>query len=241
MQVVILAAGRGERFSRDGYVLPKPLIPVRGKAMIQYAVENVLPLTDEPIIICPAHLKFNIWGLAQTICSPQIIGVKHTQSGAALSLLSATAALDEQQPVMVVDCDSIVSPSTLTAFASWATTEFTDHGATSALVAFRPLDGSARYSFVEHTGSLVRRVVEKRRVSEVATAGIHSWASWLGLRHCVASAAAAGDTLNGELYLAPVHNYSERALLYEIRADELHSVGTPEQLEAYEQETSSVK
>ena len=41
MNVLIPMAGLGSRFSKEGYTLPKPLINVNGKPMIQLVVENL--------------------------------------------------------------------------------------------------------------------------------------------------------------------------------------------------------
>lgn len=43
VQFVIPMAGAGSRFQKAGYKLPKPLIPVLGKPMIQLVVENLTP------------------------------------------------------------------------------------------------------------------------------------------------------------------------------------------------------
>jgi NDP-sugar pyrophosphorylase family protein len=43
INIVIPMAGEGSRFSQAGYDLPKPLIPVIGKPMIQWVIENIKP------------------------------------------------------------------------------------------------------------------------------------------------------------------------------------------------------
>ena len=39
MQIVIPMSGFGERFRKAGYSVPKPLIMIDGKTIIQYVVE----------------------------------------------------------------------------------------------------------------------------------------------------------------------------------------------------------
>ena len=41
MNILIPMAGAGSRFKENGYKLPKPLIDVNGKPMIQHVVENI--------------------------------------------------------------------------------------------------------------------------------------------------------------------------------------------------------
>jgi Nucleoside-diphosphate-sugar pyrophosphorylase involved in lipopolysaccharide biosynthesis/translation initiation factor 2B, gamma/epsilon subunits (eIF-2Bgamma/eIF-2Bepsilon) len=41
LNIVVPMAGRGSRFQKEGYTLPKPLIPVLGKPMIQVVINNL--------------------------------------------------------------------------------------------------------------------------------------------------------------------------------------------------------
>lgn len=40
MNILVLMAGRGKRFSDKGYTLPKPLIPVNGKTILEWTTES---------------------------------------------------------------------------------------------------------------------------------------------------------------------------------------------------------
>jgi NDP-sugar pyrophosphorylase family protein len=44
INIVIPMAGRGSRFSKAGYELPKPLLPVQGRPMIEVVIENLRAL-----------------------------------------------------------------------------------------------------------------------------------------------------------------------------------------------------
>ena len=43
LNIVVPMAGRGSRFAKAGYVLPKPLIDVHGHPMIEYVTKNIRP------------------------------------------------------------------------------------------------------------------------------------------------------------------------------------------------------
>ena len=43
LNIVIPMAGRGSRFAQAGFTTPKPLIPVGGRPMIQWVIENIRP------------------------------------------------------------------------------------------------------------------------------------------------------------------------------------------------------
>jgi choline kinase len=51
MKGVILAAGRGSRLGEATESLPKPLMPVAGRACIDFAIEALLAVADEVIVV----------------------------------------------------------------------------------------------------------------------------------------------------------------------------------------------
>ena len=59
LNIVIPMAGRGSRFSEAGYKLPKPLIDVAGKPMIQVVINNLTQKCEHRyIFICQNdHIK----------------------------------------------------------------------------------------------------------------------------------------------------------------------------------------
>ena len=57
MQIIIPMSGFGERFRRAGYDLPKPLIKVNGKPIIQHVVEMFPGETDFIFICNKDHLN----------------------------------------------------------------------------------------------------------------------------------------------------------------------------------------
>jgi NDP-sugar pyrophosphorylase family protein len=41
MNIIIPLGGKGERFTKKGFKEPKPLIPIVGKKMIEYVLDNI--------------------------------------------------------------------------------------------------------------------------------------------------------------------------------------------------------
>ncbi|WP_418640766.1 N-acetylmuramate alpha-1-phosphate uridylyltransferase MurU [Sulfurimonas sp. ST-27] len=60
MKAMILAAGRGERMRPLSDTLPKPLLHVKGKALIEWHIEKLAQNGFEEIIINIAHLGYKI-------------------------------------------------------------------------------------------------------------------------------------------------------------------------------------
>ncbi|PHS58694.1 MAG: mannose-1-phosphate guanylyltransferase [Sulfurimonas sp.] len=98
MKVMILSAGRGERMRPLTDVVPKPLLEVKGKALIVYHIEKLVKEGFKEIIINIAHLGFKIpqalgngsrWGVKLIYSDEQDEGALESAGGIfkALALL----------------------------------------------------------------------------------------------------------------------------------------------------------
>ena len=55
LNIVIPMAGRGSRFAKAGYKMPKPLIDIHGHHMIEYVVKNLTPKCEHKFIFIFPH------------------------------------------------------------------------------------------------------------------------------------------------------------------------------------------
>ena len=86
---LIPMAGRGQRFADEGYVLPKPLIPVDGEPMVVQAVRS-LPKAEQHVFVClEEHLKDAGLKkvLTQTFPNSQAVTLKAVTEGQACTCL----------------------------------------------------------------------------------------------------------------------------------------------------------
>ncbi len=243
MQVVILAAGRGTRLPGE---TPKILREINGKALFRRALEQAAEVSRTPIVVCQAVMLEAMQRVAPMRLRPSFSLVHHIQQGAALSLLTAAGNLQDSKPVMVMDCDTIFASGVLMRFAAFAQRAFTA-GKRSVVLTFVPKDDSARYSFAavdtaEDTEfPHVAMVVEKQRISNVATCGVHAFATWEQVREAIYEMVILRTMTNGEYYLAPAHNNIVGTTAMLIEAKEFTHVGTPAELEAYERAVSKAR
>ena len=104
LNVVILAAGRGERFAAAGVTVPKPLIEFRGTSLIQHSIHV-------------AHELRRGGGRIIVVATPQVaalsatkvdvvVPVSVTQPGPIGSAILALAHLPLLEPVVFMDCDN---------------------------------------------------------------------------------------------------------------------------------------
>ena len=108
MANIIPMAGIGSRFSKEGYLLPKPLIQISGKPMIIRVIES-LPDSDKWIFIVRSEFvkKHSIDNLIKSkIPNAIIIEIGRTTSGQASTCMLAMKYLKPDEPMFVAACDN---------------------------------------------------------------------------------------------------------------------------------------
>lgn len=108
--LVLPMAGRGSRFSKEGYELPKPLIPVNNKPMIIEAVD-CLPKTNKKVFIClEEHVKDH--GVDKVLKdyyeNTEVMSISKTTEGQACTceLGIKHFNLDLEKPILISACDN---------------------------------------------------------------------------------------------------------------------------------------
>ena len=106
--LILPMAGKGSRFSEQGYKLPKPLIDVNGKPMIIQAVE-CLPNTNNKTFIC-AQEHVNEYNIDETLkkyySNASVITVSKTTEGQACTCELGLAELNSGNPILISACDN---------------------------------------------------------------------------------------------------------------------------------------
>ena len=236
LNIVVPMAGRGSRFAKEGYTLPKPLIPLRGFPMIQVVIENLRPAMPHQFHFLILREHDETFGLADMLrdwapgCA--IIYVEEVTQGAACTVLLARDAIDNESPLMIANCDQYIDASIDTYLAGM--------GDADGLIMTMWADDD-KWSFVrrDDTGRVVE-VVEKVVVSDEATVGIYNFARGRDFVRCADIMIAADERVNGEFYVAPVYNalVKEGATINchsigKVGAG-MHGIGVPDDLNAFE-------
>lgn len=237
LNIVVPMAGRGSRFSKAGYLLPKPLIDVHGLPMIKRVIDNLRPSCPHRFIfICQQeHLQQSDLKsvLLKAGADTQILPLNHITEGAACTVLLAENLIANEQPLMIANCDQYVSVS----IDSYL--DRMQSGAYEGFIMTMRAD-DPKWSFVRlDDSSHVIEVVEKKVVSNEATVGIYNFRRGIDFVDAAKAMISADDKTNNEFYVAPAYNYmirdgktvgfmnigSERAGMY--------GLGIPEDLEYF--------
>jgi dTDP-glucose pyrophosphorylase len=205
LNIVIPMAGRGSRFAAAGYKDPKPLIPVGGKPMIQWVIENVRPQREHRFIfLCLAEHLINYPEVPATLsrlCPGSIIvKVYGVTEGAACTVLLAREHIDNKNPLMIVNADQFVDIS-IDAYLD----EMDQRSADGLIMTFWSDHPKWSYCKMKHNRT-VEEVVEKKVVSNEATVGIYNYRFGSDFVKAADLMIINDLRVNNEFYVAPVYN-----------------------------------
>ena len=230
MVVVIPMAGEGKRFSDAGYTFPKPLISIRGKPMIQWAVES-LSLHGRYIFVAQREVaeRYHLDAmLRQIVSESKVVTVEGKTEGALCTVLEGLKGVEDTQELVVANCDQFLvwRPGTFL-------TQARNRNVGGAIAAFQSVH--PKWSFLAVSDGLVQKVAEKVPISRFASCGVYYFSSVKLFKEAAARMIAKNMRVNGEFYLAPVYNeiIDDGDTVMPFFVDGMWGLGTPEDLEEF--------
>jgi len=231
-------AGRGSRFAQAGFTTPKPLIPVGGRPMIEWVIENIRPRRPHRFIfLCLAeHLKTYPEvpnELRRLAPGCEIIPVSTVTEGAACTVLLARRFIDGDDPLMIANSDQIVDLAIDDYLAAGDAP-----GVTGLIMTFWSDHPKWSYCRLLDDGT-VSEVVEKKVVSNEATVGIYNFRHGRDFVRAADAMITANLRVNNEFYVAPTYNQliGEGAKIVTMKTgregDGMYGLGIPEDLEIF--------
>lgn len=236
IDIVIPMAGRGSRFVERGYELPKPLIDVAGKPMIQRVIENLAPDINHRFIFLVLKEHIETYGIEDKLKSwagsnAEVVVVDQVTEGAACTVLLAQEFLSEKNDLMIANSDQIIDIS-VTDYIVWSRGE----GLDGSIMVFE--DNDPKWSFAKLDGNgFVVEVAEKNPISNLATVGIYYFNPGSDFVKYANQMIGKNIRVNGEFYVCPVYNEwiaeGKKIKTWKISKQEMHGVGTPDDLNIY--------
>lgn len=243
INIVIPMAGRGSRFANAGYELPKPLIDVHGRHMIEYVVNNVCPSMEHRFIfIClQEHLKkYDLENKLNDIAPGcVIVPVDHVTEGAACTVLLAEKYIDNKDPMMIANSD-----------------QFVDIDINDYLASIKEYDGlimtmtanDPKWSFIKYDkDNFVTLLREKEVISNEATVGIYNYKHGSDFVKYAKQMIEKDIRVNNEYYVAPVYNEmiedGKKLVYYNIGSEDngMYGLGIPDDLNKFLKNPLSLK
>lgn len=229
INIVIPMAGLGSRFKLSGYTVPKPLIPIDGKPMIQHAVDT-LGIKGNYIFICQKehNLKPHLEAIYPGC---KVIEIDYITKGSACTVLLAKTYINNNLPLIITNCDQIM---------------WWDDKSFSTFVKNYPYDGfvvtytesTPKNSYVKlNREGFAVEFAEKKVISSISLNGIHYWKHGKDFVYSTQNMIKTNEQYNNEFYVAPTYNTlikdGKNIGVYHIPNEQHNAVGTPEDLIKY--------
>lgn len=174
IQIVIPAAGNGQRFKDAGYKEDKPDIDVFGKRMIDRVIEDITPSYDHTIqVIRQKDLKKPSGGAVETILH---------------------ANIDPDEPLLLANSDQLVDIDI---------DDFIDKSKQASLVTFQSTKPHHSYVKTNNRG-LVTEIIEKEVISNQAVTGVYFFRKASYFTDSAVQVIASDTKVKGEYYVSTV-------------------------------------
>ncbi len=193
MKLIVPMAGRGTRVRPHSHVTPKPLIPVRGRSMVERIVDTfnrVLPVRlNEGVFVLGPDFGKNVYEMLREICARHDMrprfAVQETAEGTAHAVDAAREYL--QGPGVVVFADTV--------FDMDAGLDFKD---ADVVAMVKHVEDPSRFGVAVREGDQVVKLVEKpsEPISTEALVGIYYVRELMELRGAIEGIIA--DNLRGK-------------------------------------------
>ena len=228
LNILIPMAGAGSRFAAKGYEMPKPLIDVDGKPMIQRVIENIELEGQYIFVVQKEHCeKYGVDSILKNLKPDcKIVKIEGITEGAACTTLLAKEHIDNDTPLLMANSDQWVD---------WSPNHFIDYvkrrDCDGAILTF-PSD-SEKYSYAKiDADGYVTETAEKIVISSHATVGFYYWKSGKEYVECAEEMIERNIRFKNEFYVCPVYNMlsekSGKTIIYPV--PRMIAMGTPEEL-----------
>ena len=230
LNIVIPMAGLGSRFANVGYKLPKPLIDVNGKPMIQVVVENMNINAHYVFIAMKKHVEeYDVENVIKEVtCGNYTIRtIDELTEGSACTVLKVRDIIDNDSPMMLANSDQ---------YLEWDPYEFLvkTQDVDGLISCFEATHPKWSYAKTDDDGK-VTEVAEKRVISNLATTGLYYFAKGSQFVRCADSMISKNIRTNGEFYNAPIYNeiILEGGVVKTHMCSKMWGLGVPEDLDYF--------
>lgn len=239
MNIVIPMVGLGKRFSDAGFLLPKPLIMVKNKPIIQRALDSFNIKANFIFILRKTEYSLKLSNILKKL-KPEckIIEIDYLTRGSVESILLSKDFINNDDELITTNCDQEIF---------WDIQKFLNFcincKCDGAVVTY-PYDNivvgeKSPYSFIQlnNSGEGIY-LEEKLAISDKALCGIHYWKHGKYFVSSAEKLIKSNDTVNNEFYVSKTYNYliDEGKIIknYELDKNKFFSLGTPEDVYYYE-------
>ena len=228
MKIIIPMAGLGSRFTEKGINVPKPLIEVSGKYMIEWALKNIQGISYSELIfiILKEHEENFALGsklLNLKIPKSKIFIINQVTEGQLQTIMTAKESLKTDEDLLISPTDTYVASNIKRAIQ-------TKSSNCAGIISVIEKAGN-QWSFAKtDANNKVIQVAEKQRISSLASTGIYYFSNCNRFLDFSSKIISSNKKTKGEFYVIPVYQeYIEEGYFISTTvADEMWDLGTPE-------------
>jgi len=235
INILIPMAGLGSRFRQAGYLKPKPFIDVLGVPMISRVLDNLNVNNCRFILIIQKSFSLDFQVEIEQLKEKhniEVVEIEIQTEGAACTSLFALDYINTSDPLIIANSDQIIDID-LNAFIMNAKERNLD----GSIMVFE--SNHPKWSYVKIDDQCMMTLLkEKEVISKFATVGIYYFAKGRYFVNSAVKLIVNNDRVNNEFYVAPAYNYlvnsyGKKVGIYEINENQMHGLGTPEDLLEY--------
>lgn len=177
INLIIPMAGRGSRFSKQGYKIPKPLVQLNGKPFFWWAIESVRRSTQLSQIVCVVlreHVEeYNIIEQVRTYFPEvEFVILDDVTDGALDTAMCGLQIINNDYPIIFNDCDQAFEIREFDKYIA----KLIPKGSVSAyLCNFHSCSDS--YSYALYDNEVLIQTAEKKVISNFAISGAYIFAN----------------------------------------------------------------
>ena len=237
LNIIVPMAGRGSRFTKAGYQVPKPLIPIHGREMVRVVIDNIRPSVPHRFIFLCLQEHIEQYEIDKKLKEWEpdciVIHVDTVTEGAACTVLLAKEFINNADALMIANSDQWTD-SDCDAYLAKMEEDSAD-GLIMTMKATNPA-----FSYIgRNAAGQVSEVVEKKVISDEATVGIYNFRKGQDFVQYAEQMIADNLRVNGEFYVAPVFNHMIRdghtITTYSVGEVDagMYGLGVPEDLDRF--------
>jgi len=236
INLVIPMAGLGSRFEKEGYKTPKPFLPIHGKCMYKWVVENMLP--KNPLLLSKVKIHIIIRQEHQPLFEENDLGdiqlhiVPALTEGPACTVLSIKDIINTGNPLVIANSDQHMEWDSDALYYSLIHPNI--DGIISTFIQSDPQDIKWSYAKID-TDRKVIEVAEKKYISSNASTGIYGWTRGADFVKYAESMIERNIRVNNEFYVCPVYNEAicNGKCIRIIHCDKMWGLGIPQDYEYF--------
>lgn len=241
MTFIIPMAGLGSRFVKQGYMLPKYMIKIKGKTLFEYSMDSLpFEIANQVIFIyLQEHEKFNVDKFIKDNVNHtniHIITLDKLTRGQAETVMYAKKLVDMNDEILIYNIDtSFVSKGLKNILLN------NDLKKDGVLGAFLDNTNDDKWSFAKlNINGDVVCTTEKDKISNYALTGLYHFSKASDFFDTAEKWIESGKTIKNEFYIAPMYNdLIAQGKKFIINISEVFvPLGTPEEVREFESQNN---